>query len=108
MKRIQNTFWILLAVAGVGYFIYKVAMRALTDHFVDANPQHIKAVIIDEKNYIPNQPVKGEFSYSYLFKINGKEYTGNSHDTALRIGDTVEVEYYKEHPNLNKPLHPKD
>jgi FtsP/CotA-like multicopper oxidase with cupredoxin domain len=108
MKKLQNLFWILLPFALVGYLIYKIAMNSFTDHFLGSNPQHIKAIIIDDKNFMPNQPVDPMFTYSYAFKISGKQYTGNSHDITLRIGDTVEVEYNKDHPNINKPLHPKD
>jgi len=89
-------------------FFIQVTKRALTDHMLGNNAQHTKAIIIDEKNYEPNQPVKAEFSYSYMFIANGKQYTGNSHNTKLSIGDTVEVEYVKSWPSLNRPLHPTD
>jgi len=55
-----------------------------------------------------NQPVDPKFSYSYQFVIKDKSYTGNAHDTTLKVGDTVEVEYNKYHPSINKPLHPKE
>jgi len=55
-----------------------------------------------------NQKAKPQFSYSYEFTVGGKKYTGNSHDIALRVGDTVEVEYDKEYPNINRPLNPKN
>ncbi|RZK70502.1 MAG: hypothetical protein EOO85_20975 [Pedobacter sp.] len=71
-------------------------------------PQRTEAVIIDEKNFMVNQPVDPDFSYSYQFVVNGEKYTGNAHDISLKIGDTVEVEYNKDYPNINKPLHPKE
>ena len=55
-----------------------------------------------------NQPVAPKFSYSYQFVVKGEKYTGNAHNTGLKVGDTVEVEYNKDHPNINKPLHPKE
>ncbi|HTE01558.1 MAG TPA: hypothetical protein VK668_19860 [Mucilaginibacter sp.] len=108
MKKIQNLFWMLLPVALIGYLGYKIAVNSFTDHFLGENPPHIKAVIIDEKNYMGNQPVKPEFTYSYQFEFNSKKYTGNSHDTSLKLGDTVEVVFNKDHPTINKPLHPKE
>jgi len=108
MKKIQNIFWLLLPVILVAYLIYKIAINSFTDHFLGSSPQYIKAVIIDEKNYEPNQPVRAGFTYSYQFKVNGKIYTGNSHDESVGIGDTIEVEYNKDHPRINKPLHPKN
>jgi hypothetical protein len=108
MKKIQNLFWILLPFVIVGYLIYKITMNSFTDHFLGSNPQHIKAITIDEKNFMGNQPVDPKFSYSYSFKVNAMQYKGNSHDTTLRIGDTVEVVYNKDHPGINKPLNPKN
>ena len=108
MKKIQKLFWILVPFLLIGYLIYKIAVNSFTDHFLGSNPQHVKAIIINEKNYLPNQPVSANFSYSYQFDVNGKKYTGNSHDETLKIGDTVDIEYNKDHPNINKSLHPKE
>ena len=108
MDKVKNIAWIILGIAIIGFFIYKVASRLVTDHVLENNAQHIKAVIIDERNYMPNQPVKPEFSYSYQFVINGQKYTGNAHDNSLKVGDTVVVKYNKDHPSFNKPLNPKE
>ena len=72
------------------------------------NAVHTKAVTIDDRNFAGNQPVKRKFSYSYQFIINSKKYTGNSHDTTLRVGDTVEVEYDKTRPYINRSLKTND
>ncbi|MES2275287.1 MAG: hypothetical protein V4592_04645 [Bacteroidota bacterium] len=106
MKKIKDYFWITFAIALFGCLIYKIAMNSFTDHFLGSNPQHIKAIIIYEKNYMGNR--SGRFSYSYMFGINGKTYKGNSHNSSLQPGDTVEVIYNEEHPDINKPLHPKE
>jgi len=108
MDKVKNIAWITLGIVIIGFFIYKVARRSATDHALENNALRIKAVIIDERNYMGNQPVKPKFSYSYQFVINGQKYTGNAHDTTLRVGDTVEVEYSKANPSLNKPLNPKE
>lgn len=108
MNKIKNIAWIVIGIVIISFFIYKVARRTVTDHVLENNAQHTKAVIIDDRNYMGNQPVKPNFSYSYQFVINGQKYTGNAHDTALRVGDTVEVEYNKDHPSINKPLNPKE
>ncbi|GAA3961111.1 hypothetical protein [Mucilaginibacter dorajii] len=108
MKRIQNAFWITLGIAIIGCLVYKIAKNSFTEHFLGDTPQHIKAIIIDEKNFMGNQPVNPKFSYSYQFVIKGQKYIGNAHDTTLKIGDSVEVEYNKDHPGINKPLHPKE
>lgn len=108
IKKIKDIGWIILVFLFIGFFIYKVTKRALTDHFLKNNGLVIKAVVINEKNYNGNENVKPIFSYSYQFEINGEKYTGDTHDPTLRIGDTVEVEYVKNCPSMNKPLHPKE
>ena len=108
MNKIKNIFWIIVGVAFIGYFTYKVTKNSFTNQILGKNPQHIQAVIIDEKNFMGNQPVHPSFSYSYQFTVNGEKYTGNAHDTTLKLGDTVEVEYNREIPSINKPVNPKD
>ncbi len=49
MKKLQHYFWICLAIAGVGFFIFKVGKRFMTDHLLENNPQRIKAIIIGER-----------------------------------------------------------
>ena len=108
MKKIKNIAWLVVGFASICFFIYKLAFRALSDHLLKDNAQTTKAVIIDERNYNGNSRVKLDFSYSYQFEINGKTYTGDSHDPSLKIGDTIEIEYVKDSPSLTKPLHPKE
>jgi regulator of extracellular matrix RemA (YlzA/DUF370 family) len=108
MKKIVNSFWVGVGIAIIAYVIYKIARNSFTDHLMGDTPRRTRAVIINDKNYMPNQPVKAEFTYSYRFVVKGEIYTGNSHDTTLRVGDTVEVQYNSDHPNINKPLNPKE
>jgi hypothetical protein len=108
LNRIKNVTWIVVVIAIVGILIYKIVRNSFTNSLLGQNPQRTKAVIINEKNYLGNQPVHPEFSYSYEFIINGERYTGNSHDISLSIGDTVDVVYNKDIPSINKPLHPKE
>jgi hypothetical protein len=107
IKKIKNIGWSILAFLFIGFFIYKVTKRALTDHLLINNGLIIKAIVINEKNYNGNEDVNPTFSYSYQFEIDRKKYTGNSHDPTLNIGDTIDVEYVKNCPSMNKPLHPK-
>ena len=108
MKKIKYIFWLIFASVLFGTVIYKIALNSFTDNFLGKNPKIIKAVLINEKNFMGNQPVDSQFSYSYSFKVNGEEFTGDAHNTTLKIGDSVEVEYNKDHPLINKPWHPKE
>ncbi|MDP4268307.1 MAG: hypothetical protein Q8880_12860 [Bacteroidota bacterium] len=107
-NKLSDKIWIVLGVCLLIYCISVLSKRVLTDFLVDENAFHTKAIIIDERNYYPNQPVKHEFSYSYEFEVNGTKYTGDSHDLSLKVGDTVEIKYNKTFPCFNKPLHPKE
>jgi hypothetical protein len=108
MKKIKNIVWVVIALSFVGYLTFKIGQRALKDQLLKKNAQITKAVIIGEKNYYGNERVKPEFSYSYQFEVNGKKYTGNSHNKTVSIGDSIEIEYVKGIPSLNKPLHPNE
>ncbi|HEY2581804.1 MAG TPA: DUF3592 domain-containing protein [Mucilaginibacter sp.] len=108
MKKIGDIFWLMIGMAGIGYLIYLCGKTFLTDHISENNIQYTKAVIIGHRNYNPNNRAASEFTYSYSFTADGKTYEGDSHDHTVRIGDTVEIEYDKNHPSLNKLLHPKE
>jgi len=106
MNKVKDIIWIIIGSAILGFLVYKIARNSFTSQFMGSNPQRTKAVIIDYRNYMPNQPIKAEFTYSYQFTINGEKYTGNSHDMTVKVGDSVEVEYNKDHPSINKPSCP--
>ena len=108
-KKTSDKIWIILGICLFTYCIYVLSKRVLTDFFVDENAYHTKAIIINEENVYPNQRgINPKFSYSYQIEVNKRIYTGNSHDATLKVGDTIEVEYYKVLPCFNKPLHPKE
>jgi hypothetical protein len=106
MKKLSDYFWIAIAVCCISLVIFKMVKRYRRDHIAKAYITRTNAVLINDKNYRGNRSF--EFSYSYTFKIGDKSYTGNSHDPSLEVGDTVEIEYNKNNPDLNRPLHPKE
>ena len=108
MNKLKNIISVIFVIIVIGLVCYKTVVGVLTRHLLKTDAQHTKAVIIDELNYMGNQPVKPDFSYSYQFIVNGEKYTGNAHDATLKVGDTVEIEYNKDHPSINKPLYPKE
>jgi len=108
-KKSSNIFLAIFAILFFGYFLYGLSKRIFTDALVNDSAVHIKAVVIDERNYYPNQRgINPEFSYSYQFEINGHKYKGDCLDKTLHLGDSVEVKYNKTFPCFNKPVHPKD
>ena len=105
MKKLSDIFWIAFAIAATGWLIYSIRKRFLTDHISKNNMRYTKAVIINIKNWDPNDRVNSDYHYSYRFVVDGKTYEADSHDPALKVGDTVEIEYDKNHPDLNKLAH---
>jgi hypothetical protein len=89
-------------------FIYTVFKGVIREHYLKSRPVFIKAVIIDKRNYNPNTTVSDGFSYSYKFFVDGNSYEGNAADKTLRIGDSVDVEYVKGIPSLNRAVRSKD
>ena len=108
MKNFKGILITISVFFIIGTVVYKMIHRAMTDHMLKTNSIIIKAVVIGEKNYEPNSPVKPEYSLSYMFIVNGKEYKNNTHDMNLEIVDSVEIEYVKGSPGMSKPLHPAE
>ncbi len=108
MSMRKGRIWIFFGIAIVLYCIASIIKNSFTRLLIGEGGEVTKVVIINEKNYMPNQSVKARFSYSYQFVVNGNRYTGNSHDTTLMIGDSVEIEYNKNFPSFNRPLNTKN
>jgi len=107
-RRLKKVVPFLILILFFGYISNSIIIRIVTNHLLLNSSIHIKAIIIDDQNYLGNNPVKPIFSYSYKFTINGKEYTNDSHDINLKIGDSVEVEYVKDWPIFNRPIHKRE
>lgn len=102
--KLKNVVSFLLILLTFGYIFYTIGKRKLTQYLLQKNAIHTKAIIIDEKNNWGNSPVSHEGSYSYLFYVNGKTYKNDSQDSKLQIGDSIDVEYVKDWPSLNRPV----
>lgn len=65
----------------------------------------ITAVVIVEKEYLPNSPVAHAFYYKYFFTINGEILKGSTQSHEYKPGDSIKVEYVIQHPEYNEPAH---
>ncbi len=63
-----------------------------------------KAVIINDKNFTGNSPVSQQFSYSYSFRVKGREYKHNSRNPSLQLGDSISIEYVPDDPAISRPI----
>ncbi|HVX51817.1 MAG TPA: hypothetical protein VHB48_16770 [Chitinophagaceae bacterium] len=106
MKRIKfkEVIAILIVLFCAGYIFKNVFIRILTNHYFEKGGVHVRAVIIDKKNFIGTHNVGDEFTYSYRFFVNGDAYENNSNDEKLKVGDSIEVEYVKGWPSLNRRI----
>ncbi len=108
-NRLSDRIYLLAGFALFVYGLYNFGYAILNNQLVDENAIQIKGVIINEENVLPNGGHIGhQFTYSYEFVVNGAKYKGNSQDQSLKVGDSVEVKYYKGCPYFNKPAHPKE
>lgn len=98
---LEIVFFVIIMV------VHKVIGEDLQHYFQKHDIKRTKAIVIDEKNYRGNQHVDFEYSYSYLFTVNGKQYTNDSHDYSLKIGDSVDIEYDNNWPKYNRLLQVK-
>jgi hypothetical protein len=107
MKKIKG-YITLAAVMGLfGYVGFKIFSRVLRDHLLKTEAVKIRAVIIDDVIYSGNSPVSQDHAYSFMFVVDGESYTGNSNNSKLKPGDSIEVVYVKSSPRLNKSLNPE-
>ncbi|MDR6568813.1 hypothetical protein [Chitinophaga ginsengisegetis] len=102
MNKLKNIATIIIFLVVFSFIFYKVGKRQLTGYLLNHDAQRSRAIIIDDKNYMGNSPVSRERSYSYLFYVNGEAYKNDSKDPKLQIGDSIDVEYVKYWPGLNR------
>jgi len=109
-KKTQNNkftlreyYAIFVIISGVVYFVGLGIYRGIKNYCLNQYAVTTQAVIIDEKNFWGNSPVSHEFSYSYCFFVNENNYTGNSFNSKLSIGDSIQVDYCTFYPKFNRP-----
>lgn len=95
-------FGLVLMIWGLGYPIYFLIRSGVANYQLANEGKIVKAVVIDEKNYVSHSSVQHRFFYSYEFIINGKAYKGNTRNTRYQIGDSVEVRYSVSNPSFNE------
>jgi len=91
----------------LGFFVimiipFIILKGEVRKYMLKNNYKVINAVVVDEKNYFPNDNVKFGYSYSYEFVVNDKIYRNDSYIENLRVGDKVSVKYSPIYPNFSK------
>ena len=96
-------FGLVVIVLTLGYFLRTCVQGHRITQAFEGKTATIKAVGIDKKNFFGNSPVSQQFSYSHQFQLQGKWFEGNSRDPALRVGDSLLVDYAVDAPEYNRP-----
>lgn len=99
---LKFNFNLMFVILIIGYPIYFLLKSCVASYQLSNDSKVIKAVIIDEENYVGHSPVVHRFFYSYEFFIDGKSYRGNSNNSDYKIGDSVEVRYSISNPSFNE------
>ena len=98
----SGTLGLIIIFAVFGYFVYVLSWGSVRSNLLNSSGVITKATVIDDKNYWGNSPVSHTFSCSYLFKIKGKVYIGDTRNTERRPGEVVKIKYVPEYPNFNE------
>lgn len=95
-------FNLLIVILVVGYPIYFLIRSGVRSYQLSNDNKLIKAVVIDEENYVGHSPVEHRFYYSYEFIVDRKVYRGNTKSNRYKIGDSVNVKYSISNPSFNE------
>jgi len=95
-------FDLLIVLLVIGYPIYFLIRSGVRNYQLANEGKIVKAVVIDERNYVGKTPGEHRFFYSYEFIIDGKAYRGNTGKTRYRIGDSVDIRYSVSNPSFNE------
>ena len=103
-RDLKGLIAILIVIGSVLYIPYDLFMAYRKNNIPQDKIVHTKAVIIDEENYFPNDQVEFRYTYSYEFKVDGKIYKGDSNNMTVHVGDTIDIIYNKNNPNINRSV----
>lgn len=92
----------IVTIGVIAYILYVTGRKVLTGYLLRRDAVQTRAVIIDEENYIGSKPLSPNRSYSYRFYVNGEAYKNDSKDPKLQPSDSIDIEYVKYWPNMNK------
>ena len=111
-KQVENEsnsfgyyFGLFFLLAVPAYFIYKIGTGYYKSQRLDSGTTAIIAArVTSDRHFFGNSPVTQQYSYGYEFKIEDKQYKGNTRDPDMRPGDSIKVKYVKDNPEINSPM----
>jgi ribosomal protein S17 len=96
--------WLIVLLGIPLYMIFSLIFLLFRDDILLNYGNKMKAVIIDEQAYEKNSFITKEKVYKYEFNVNGKTYKGHSQCNYFKVGDSIEILYWRFHPKTNQPV----
>ncbi len=103
-RKLKNAIGVIFILWAIIYPVYFFTTSSLKKSALDSKAIKTQALIIDEKNFLGNNPVAQTYTFSYSFEVDGKLYKGDSKDPDYKIGDKLLIEYLKIDPSNNRPI----
>jgi hypothetical protein len=100
-KKIKRIFSFLILLACFYPFVKEWYRR---EQLNTDKKNVVTAIVTAEKYILPNHKVSFPFTFGYKFQVDGKVYSGNTHDEKYVTGDSILIEYVVGKPEYNSPL----
>ncbi|HEX8660054.1 MAG TPA: hypothetical protein VF690_21095 [Hymenobacter sp.] len=101
----SNCVGLFFLLAAPAYFVYVLSSGYYEQQKLENSATTIVAArVTSERHYFGNSPVTQQFSYGYEFSVQSKLYSGDTRDPALRPGNSIQVKYVTNNPDINSPV----
>lgn len=104
--HIKSTIGNALFAFGVAVIMYAFISALILSPILKHYGTKCKAVITDDESSLVHRHTTN--NYLYEFRVRDKFYTGNSLievGNKDKIGDTIEILYFKHWPSFNRPIY---
>jgi uncharacterized protein YneF (UPF0154 family) len=98
MKELKKVIAIILFIAICCWLVYKSFEQTLLNSRLKSENNKIRAVVTNKYKV----GSKGTIQIDYSFTLSGKIYSGQATNKRHNIGDSLDILYLKENPELNK------
>jgi hypothetical protein len=98
MKEFKKIIAIILFIAICCWLFYESFEQTLLNRRLKSENNKVRSVVTNRYKV----GAKGTIQIDYSFTLNGKIYIGQATNERFNIGDSLDVLYLKENPELNR------
>jgi|LakMenE01Jun11ns_1017448.scaffolds.fasta_scaffold9295644_2 hypothetical protein len=92
----------IIIFAVILFILFQFFIAVFSTWILNYNGETINAIIVDERaNYANKGSLEKEIEYKYNFFVNGSNYFGNSECSKFKVGDSIQIRYWKLYPRKN-------